>query len=260
MHSLTVTKIGGAKLAEPDFLEQLVHYATSLRKAGKALVIVHGGGPQIEQLHKDLDVPYEKIAGLRVTTQRSMPLVTQILCGSANKHLVATFVKAGIPAFGLSGVDGGFIRSSLLDQATYGRVGNDPQVDLRPLTTLVDANFLPVIAPVCLGTDGEPLNVNADSVALSVAIALKAETLEFVSDIEGVKTPNGIARQLDPRAIKSLIESSVVIGGMIPKLMAAADAAQRGVTCVRIGSLQGMLTGTATEIVKERLFEESAPS
>lgn len=260
MHSLTVTKIGGAKLAEPDFLAQLVLYAATLRNAGKGLVIVHGGGPQIEQLHKDLDVPYEKIAGLRVTTERSMPLVTQILCGSANKHLVSTFVKAGVSAFGLSGIDGGFLQCPFLDQKIYGRVGNDPRVDLRPLSALVAANLLPVIAPVCIGPDGGPVNVNADSVALSVAVALKAEKLEFVSDIEGVKTPNGIARQLDRSAIETLIESSVVIGGMIPKLMAAVDAVERGVTCVRIGSLQGMISGTATEVVKERLVEESAPS
>ena len=135
---IRVIKVGGAKLREPDYVAELARYVGELHRKGEAVVVVHGGGPEIGELHRDLGVPFTKHRGLRVTSERSMPLVTMVLCGLVSKRVVARFVSEGIPAVGLSGVDHGLLTAEFLNRAQLGRVGGPPRVNLEPLVQLLD--------------------------------------------------------------------------------------------------------------------------
>ncbi|MEX1024408.1 MAG: acetylglutamate kinase [Planctomycetota bacterium] len=251
--STTVLKIGGANLERPAYLEHLAQHVKTMHDRGERLVVVHGGGAEIGTLHDSLKVPFRKIDGLRVTSERSMELTMQVLSGSVNKRLVATFASVGLPALGLSGIDLGLLRADLLDEKLYGRVGNVQAVDSERLNWLLDAGLVVVLAPVSLGPDGRPVNVNADTAAHSVATALAANSLDFVSDIPGVRTradATHVADRLRIAEVRSLAaDPTVVHGGMRPKLRAAIAAVEGGVGRVRIGSLSGMGQNQATEIV-----------
>jgi acetylglutamate kinase len=213
------------------------------------LELVHGGGPEIGQLHERLGISFRKHHGLRVTTEKSMPIVTMVLCGLVNKRIVARLVAAGLPAVGLSGVDLGLLTTQFLNREDLGRVGGPPRVDTGLLRELLKQRRIPVLAPVCLGPDGAPTNVNADTVAHAIAAAMSATELEFLSDVPGVRMPHdGTARHLSPRRVERLLASTAIRGGMIPKLQAALAAVDAGIERVRIGNLDTLMENTATEI------------
>jgi acetylglutamate kinase len=250
-----VIKVGGSQLKETNGqgdnpIDRLGLHIRNLHQQGSAVVVVHGGGPEVGKLHNDLGMPYRLLRGLRLTPEESMPLVTMALCGLVNKRLVARLVALGLPAVGLSGVDLKLLRSNFLNRQALGRVGGPPQVDRSILGEFLENQRIPVLAPVCCGPDGEPINVNADTVAHAVAIAMCATSLDFVSDIPGVKTPDEVAaKRLSRTDISGLLTSSAVSEGMIPKLQAAAAAIDAGVGRVRVGNIDGILEDTATEIV-----------
>jgi len=245
----TVLKVGGAQLQGAAQLRRLSAYVARARGAGQAVVLVHGGGPEIGELHRQLALPFRKRRGLRVTPEGSMPLVTMVLCGLVNKRIVARLVSDGLPALGLCGVDRGALRAEFLNRKVLGRVGGPPRVDRARFAELLRAGQVIVLAPVCLGSDGEPVNVNADTVAHAVAAALAAARLEFVSDVAGIRTPQrGIADRLSAAEARQLLGSEAVTGGMIPKLQAALAALDTGIDRVRVGDLPGMMNDTATEI------------
>ena len=250
---LMVVKVGGANLTRPDYVRDLSRHLRARVQRGERIVVVHGGGPEIGALHDALDVPFTRVDGLRVTSEEGMRLATMVLCGLVNKRVVARLVSDGLPAMGLSGVDLGLLRSELLDPERLGRVGSAPAVDVTRLRVLLDAGLLPVIAPVSLGPDGEPVNVNADTAAHAIATALSATSLDFVSDIPGVRTRKGstrVAARLTVRDIQRLVsEGDVIRGGMIPKLESAVAAVAAGVGRVRVGNLGGLGRNTATEVV-----------
>lgn len=245
----TVIKVGGARLRDPAHVGRLAAYVGSIVRRGEAVLVVHGGGPEIAELHRNLDVAFTKHRGLRVTSEESMPLVTMVLCGLVNKRVVARFVADGIRAVGLCGVDYGLLTANLLDPEQLGRVGGPPRVDAARLWRVIDDSAVPVLAPVCLGRDGRPVNVNADTVAHAVSTALPATTLDFVSDVPGVRTAEAeVIPSLDAARIQGLLRGAEVSGGMIPKLQAALAAIDAGVERVRVGDLRGMQRGTATEV------------
>ncbi len=247
--STTVIKIGGARLREEADLAALAELVQQRRAKSERLVVVHGGGAEIGELHRALDLPFEKRLGLRVTSDASMPLVTMVLAGLVNTRLVARLLEAGVPALGLSGVDGGLLRSRFIDHATLGRVGGPPRVDASLLQRLLDTDQVLVVAPVCLGPDGAPVNVNADTAAHALATALRARSLDFISDVPGVLTSDGeVAPRLSSAEVQALLHGAAITGGMIPKLQAALAALDAGVQQVRVGDLQGMQCRTATEI------------
>jgi acetylglutamate kinase len=225
----------------------------ALRREGRRVIVVHGGGPEIGALHDALGVPFEKSDGLRVTHDEGMQITTMVLCGLVNKRVAARFVRDGIPAVGLSGIDLGLLRSDLIDEARFGQVGGPPRVRLERLERLLDEGLVPVIAPVSLGPDGQALNVNADTAAHAIATALSADTLDFVSDVPGVRTrPDSpvVARRLRVSEVQRLLDgSSVIKGGMLPKLRSAVAAVDGGVARVRVGDLAGMARGSATEVI-----------
>ena len=168
------------------------------------------------------------------------------LRASANLSLVRRLVFRGLPALGLSGVDLGLLKSNFVDRAKLGFVGTSPLVDAERLRGLVDAGYLPVIAPLCLGPAGEVLNVNADTVAQAVSTALRAEQLDFVSDVPGVYDDSGVRWQIRVPEVAKLLSQDSVTGGMVPKLQAALGALEAGVPRVRIGSLTTLRSDAAT--------------
>lgn len=243
---LQVVKVGGSLISIRSFADTLCDQLCERHRAGERLVIVHGGGPQIEALHERVGIPSRKRGGLRTTPPESIELVAMALRASANLSLVRRLVFRGLPALGLSGVDLGLLRSEFQDRASLGFVGASPTVDAGRLRGLVDAGYLPVIAPLCLGPAGEVLNVNADTVAQAVSSALQADRLDFVSDVPGVYDDSGVRWQIRVPEVNALLRQDAVKGGMIPKLQAALGALQAGVPKVRIGSLSTLRSDAAT--------------
>lgn len=247
--STTVVKVGGARLARVEDLDRLVGHVQELRTAGHRPVIVHGGGPEISELHRRLEVEVEKHDGLRVTRGEGMDLTVMVLCGTVRTRLVARFAAHGVPAVGISGADLGLLHAPLLDVDLLGRVGGPPTVDVAQLRRLLALDAVVIVTPVSLGPDGGLVNVNADDAAHAIATALQADSLDFASDIPGVRDDREeILGRLDPDDVRELIADGVVTGGMVPKLKAAVAALRAGVERVRIGDLTTLSDDRATEI------------
>ena len=211
-----VVKIGGSTLGEHDTtLEDIV----ALHKQGICPVVVHGGGKKITEWLDKLGVATEFKKGLRVTDEQSLEVVVAVLCGIVNKELVSAINKLGGKAVGLSGFDGGMIEAKVADEE-LGYVGDVKNVDAGPIKAVIDAGYIPVIAPG--GHDGKHmLNVNADSVAGEMAVALKADEMIFLTDVEGVRDKSGtMFSTLHKEEVGSLLDMEVLSGGMIPKIYA----------------------------------------
>lgn len=248
-----VLKVGGANLERPAYLELLCEHVDRLVRSGERVVLIHGGGTEITALHEQLGEPCRKENGLRVTSPRGLDITTMVLCGLVNKRVVAALIGRGVDAMGMSGVDAGLLRAELLDERKLGRVGDAPRVDPRGLVVLLDAGMVPVVAPVSLGPDGRPVNVNGDTAARSIAAALRADRLDFLSDVPGIRprpgSPDIVPRLTVAEAGELLQDGEVITGGMRPKLGSAIAALGAGVRRVRVGSLAGIGRGRATEVV-----------
>lgn len=248
----TVAKIGGAMLDDADELGRLCDHVAARVADGERLVLVHGGGPRISALHDALGEPRAAHEGLRVTSERGMEITTMVLCGLVNKTLVAALLARGVRAIGLSGIDLGMLRADLADPDRLGRVGDAPQVDVEAIVRWT-GGLVPVIAPVSLGPDGRPVNVNADTAARAIAGALGAARLDFVTDVPGVRgerSKSAPIRRLNAAEADDLLRHpTAVAGGMRPKLRSAVAAVRDGVTHVRVGNLGSLRSGTATEVV-----------
>lgn len=251
-HAITVLKVGGARLASAADLDRLADQVRALRRDGQRAVVVHGGGPEISDLHDRLGVPFEKVNGLRATSDDGMRVTTMVLCGAVRTRIVERLTARGIDCLGVSGVDLGLLRAPFADEAALGRVGGPPAVDADAFRRLLATGAALVVSPVSIGPDGRAVNVNADDAAHAVATALGARSLDFVSDIAGVRTGTGtVARRLGPAAVAELVASGAVHGGMVPKLRAAVAAVRAGVDRVRIGDLASMAAGSATVVTAE---------
>jgi acetylglutamate kinase len=168
-----------------------------------------------------------------------------VLAGRVNKRIVAHLQKHGLNAAGLSGVDGATLRSGLYKNGEWGRVGDIPTVNTHLLTTLIEADYLPVVCPVAYAEDYQPLNINADTSAAAVAGALRAQTFVFFTDVPGLKDGDGnTVSEIGPSGIAQMIETGVITGGMIPKIDAALHALKLGVGEVIIRSLASASSGT----------------
>lgn len=236
MSGLTVIKVGGNALAEADKVVQLI------RGMGlQNLVLVHGGGPQINGLLDRIGHQCSFKNGLRVTDAVTLDAVKMVLAGQVNTQFVSALQAAGLPAVGISGVDGGTLTAEVKDGGDLGFVGETPTVDPKLLHTLLQAGFLPVLAPLSAGTAGSELNVNADTTAAAVAAALGAERLIFLTDVAGVLDAKGeMLAQLSAEEVGTLHQTGVISTGMLPKLEAALYASAAGVPQVEIkGAQQG---------------------
>jgi acetylglutamate kinase len=227
---LIVVKIGGSTLGQNDTaLEDIV----ALQAAGQTLVVVHGGGSAATEWLKIHGVTSEFVDGLRVTGADAIDVVVAVFAGLVNKQLVASLQALGARAVGLSGADGGLLRTRQAD-ARLGYVGEVTAVDRRPIDALLTAGYMPVISSVGYWGDAPTklMNINADTVAGEVAAALGASDLVFLTDVAHVKDGDGKAIEaLRSGEVEVLIASGTASGGMIPKLRAGARAAAAGTRC-----------------------------
>ncbi|MGH2378361.1 MAG: acetylglutamate kinase [Candidatus Limnocylindria bacterium] len=219
-----VLKVGGS-LGES---EATVAQVAALHDGGRPLVVVHGGGPLVGEWSRRAGLETRFVRGLRVTDEPTRDVAIAVLAGLANKTLVAALVARGVPAVGLSGIDGGMLRAERED-AELGLVGRVSLVDSALIEDLVDAGRVPVIAPAAIGPAGEILNVNGDTAAGAIAASLGARLLAFVTDVPGVRGKDGrIVARLDRERSVALLGEGTILGGMIPKVEACLLAAAAG--------------------------------
>lgn len=224
-----VIKYGGAAMVHAELKDAFVQDLVLLQLVGIRPVVVHGGGPQINEWLDKLAIPSEFVDGIRVTSAEAVEVVEMVLVGHVNRTIVQKIQSVGGRAVGLSGKDGGLVRArkappkqTSTGPRDMGQVGEVVAVDPSVIDHLDDAAFIPVIAPVAAGEEGETLNLNADTFASALAVALKAEKLVLITDVEGVKDAEGkrIA-SLTAAEARALISQGTAKGGMIPKLLAA---------------------------------------
>jgi acetylglutamate kinase len=234
--SVRVVKLGGRTQSAPELPATL---AAAARATGTQLVVVHGGGDEVSAMQRQLGLEPTFVGGRRVTSEADLSVVRMLLSGTINKRLVAQLLTAGARAVGLSGEDAGLITARVTD-ATFGRVGRDVQSSPAVVRDLLASGWLPVVSPVARdreSADGSGLNVNGDDAATALAVALHADELCFVSDVDGVLDNGVVVPQLDRASIAALAARGVVQGGMLAKLDAALDALDAGVGAIRIGTL-----------------------
>ncbi len=234
-----VIKYGGHAMENEELQYCFAQDVSLLKFIGINPVIVHGGGPQIGELLKKLGGKSEFVGGMRVTDSATMEAVEMTLAGKINKSIVTLINKAGGKAIGLSGRDGSMIEAKKLLVETKDSDGNIFKADIGLVGEVINVNtealeavsshFIPVIAPVGVGKDFQAYNINADSVAGSIAAALKAEKLLLLTDVDGVKDANGERISTIYKSdIKGLKDSGVLYGGMLPKIDCAATAIDGG--------------------------------
>jgi acetylglutamate kinase len=269
-----VIKYGGHAMVDEELKLAFAKDIVLMKYVGIKPVIVHGGGPQISQMMERLGLKPVFIEGQRVTDEETMNVVEMVLVGTVNKQIVSLINQVGGRAVGLSGRDGDLIQVEKMTIYKYigedrppeiidiGRVGKVKKVNPEVLFTLLERDFIPVIAPVGVGDDGQAYNVNADLVAGALAGALQAEKLIYLTDVEGVKDAEGkLISTLKVSEVEELISSGVARGGMIPKLKSARKAISQGVKKVHIidGRVPHSLIielftdeGLGTQILEER--------
>ena len=238
-----VLKYGGHAMIDEKLRDSFARDVTVMKLVGIRPIVVHGGGPQIDQTLSSLGVTSERIDGLRVTDDKTMEIVEMVLGGKVNQEIVSLMCTHGARAVGLSGKDDSFLLAERVTQMKTkngqlvdpGRVGRVTEVRTSILEQLVSGGFVPVIAPVAVDAEGRSLNVNADTVAGAVAAATKAEKLVLMTDIDGVRGADGeIASSMSAAEVRQLIEDGVISGGMIPKVQCALDAIDAGVRKVHV--------------------------
>lgn len=239
-----VIKYGGNAMTDPVLKAAFARDVVLLKAVGMNPVVVHGGGPQIEELLKRIGKKGEFIQGMRVTDAETMDIVEMVLGGQVNKEIVNLINQAGGKAVGLTGKDGNFIRAKKLmmeskdkpgDVIDIGQVGEVTKIDPSLIAFLDTGDFIPVIAPIGVGDKGETYNINADVVAGKLAEILKAEKLILLTNTPGVLDKNGkLLTGLTPQGIDELVKDGTLSGGMLPKISSALDAARAGVKSVHI--------------------------
>ena len=239
-----VIKYGGNAMTDPRLQAAFARDVVLLKLVGLNPVVVHGGGPQIEDLLKRVGKKGEFVQGMRVTDAETMDVVEMVLGGQVNKDIVNLINQAGGKAVGLTGVDGTFIRAKKLmmedkdkpgDVIDIGQVGEITKIDPSLIAFLDSGDFIPVIAPIGVGPEGETYNINADVVAGKLAEVLKAEKLVLLTNTPGVLDKAGnLLTGLTPKKIDALVADGTLSGGMLPKIASALDAAKSGVKSVHI--------------------------
>ncbi len=237
-----VVKFGGNAMTDDALKAGFARDVALLKLVGMNPVVVHGGGPQIEQMLAKLGKKGEFIQGMRVTDRETMDVVEMVLGGTVNKEVVELINQAGGKAVGLTGQDGVFIRAKKMllpgkdnGMVDLGQVGEIESIDPAVISALENGGFIPVVAPIGTGADGTTYNINSDLVAGKLAEILRAEKLVVLTNTPGVLDKNGkLLTGLTPRRIDDLVAKGVISGGMLPKIGSALDAARNGVKSVHI--------------------------
>ncbi|MDR3685580.1 MAG: acetylglutamate kinase [Coriobacteriia bacterium] len=227
-----VIKYGGAAMTNPKLREQVASDIVLMKLVGINPVIVHGGGPEITSYMERLDMKVEFFNGLRVTTDEAMELVRMVLVGKVNPELVGAINVHGRYAVGVSGDDGNLVTAKQRDPR-LGRVGDVTAIDTTIIDKLIEDDFIPVVATVAAGEDGGSYNVNADSVASELAVALDADKVIFLTDVDGLYADfdekSSLISALTPDEAEEMIVNDLLGGGMVPKVAACVAALRGGV-------------------------------
>ncbi|MEX0754454.1 MAG: acetylglutamate kinase [Actinomycetota bacterium] len=233
---VVVIKYGGAAMDRSPLVRPFAEDVALLLHSGIRPVIVHGGGPQVTEVSSQLGIETTFVDGLRVTDAATLDVATMVLAGKLNTDVVSGLRSGGVPAVGLSGVDGGLLQARRQTAPDLGFVGEIVQVDGRVAGTLLDAEFVPVIASIASDEAGQVFNVNADVAAAELAVALGAEKLVFVVDVPGIIGPKGdlLSELGSQECLDLLAADGVIAGGMIPKLESAVRAVKAGVRRVHL--------------------------
>ena len=242
-----VVKYGGNAMENEELKNSFARDIVLMKLVGFNPVIVHGGGPQISQLLKRIGKESRFVDGMRVTDSETMDVVEMVLGGLVNKEIVNNINRHGGCAVGLTGKDGDLIHARKLtitrqspelkapEIIDIGHVGEVASIDKSIVETLTAGNFIPVIAPIGVGKDGQSYNINADLVAGKIAEVLRAEKLILLTDTAGVKDKQGnLLTGLDARRVQELIDDGTIHGGMLPKIACALDAIRGGVKAAHI--------------------------
>lgn len=235
-----VIKYGGSALVEGAVRDTVMQDIALMKLVGIRPVVVHGGGPEINAMLKRLGVEPAFLNGLRVTDGQTMEIVEMVLAGKINKDITTELQMQGIKAAGISGKDGGTLRAKkkAAQGADLGFVGEISAVDTGLLTALIERDFVPVVSSVAMGEEGQSYNINADYAAVSVAVALSAEKLVFLTDVPGILEragdENSLLSEIGADALEAMIRSGEITGGMIPKATCAIDATRAGVKNVHV--------------------------
>lgn len=240
-----VVKYGGNAMINEKLRNHVMEDVTLLKFIGINPVLVHGGGPDISDMLKRLSIPSSFRGGLRVTNAETMSVAQMVLVGKTNKEIVARLNQKGAKAIGISGIDGRLIECDKMthdhegNPLDLGFVGTIVRINTHVLETLAGDEYIPVVAPIGTGENGESYNINADTVAAEIAAALKAEKLITLTDVEGVKTKNEqgedmVVSTLNEAEISDFIERGIIQGGMIPKVMGCLETVKRGVNRAHI--------------------------
>src|SRR4051794_27828547 len=260
---IVVVKYGGHAMGEEETALRFGRDIALLEQVGVNPVVVHGGGPQINAMLKRLNVQSTFVHGLRVTDEAMLDVVEMVLAGPVNKQVAEAITRAGAIAVGISGKDGGLVRARKLtrrvrdpengaeQELDLGYVGEPESVDTKVLKLLIGADIVPVVAPVGVGADGQTYNINADTVAGAIAGALGAERLLMLTDVSGVKGPDGkLIPEMTVAEVKAGIEAGWISGGMIPKVETCIYAIEKGVKAAVI------LDGRVPHAVLHELFTD----
>jgi acetylglutamate kinase len=236
-----VIKYGGSTMMSPEQEETILQDITLLKYIGANPVVIHGGGPAINTMLERLGIESKFHNGLRITDAATMDVVQMVLMGKINKDVVSKLNGLGAKSIGLCGKDANLIevvKKPPRDGVDYGFVGQVSKVNVKLLEMLAHEEYIPVIAPIGAGPDGQSYNINADTVAGEVAAALKAEKLMFLTDVDGVRMnpddPSTLISVISVDNVYRLIEQKVISGGMIPKVMGCIKGIEQGVNRTHI--------------------------
>lgn len=253
-----VVKYGGAAMRSEELTRSILEDVTLLRFVGMNPVLIHGGGPEINRMLEALDIESHFIDGLRVTDDATMDVVQMVLAGKINKGIVAEMNSMGAQAIGMCGIDGNVLQARKQqrnDGVDLGNVGEVTGVNAKLLHTLTSEGYIPVIAPVGVGENGESYNINADVAAAAVASALEAEKLIYLTDTDGIRTrlndPESLLYVTSKTDILNMIADGRIAGGMLPKASSCLKALASGVHRAHI------LNGTIPHPLILEIFTDS---
>ena len=236
-----VIKYGGNAMISEELRKAVISDIILLKLVGMNVVVIHGGGPEISAMLKKTGKESRFVNGLRYTDEETMDIVQMVLCGKVNKDLVATLNRSGGNAIGLCGLDGGMLKAvrRTEDGVDYGLVGDIVEVDPKPIEDAIAGGFIPVISTVAQGIDAETsYNINADTAAAKVAMALHAEKLILLTDVRGLlrdkNDESTLISRIHPSDVPRLMKEGVIAGGMIPKIDCCVEAVRSGVARTHI--------------------------
>ncbi|HCV85954.1 MAG TPA: acetylglutamate kinase [Deltaproteobacteria bacterium] len=253
-NQIIVIKYGGAAMIEEALKTSFAQDIVLLQSLGMRPVVVHGGGPEVSKVTQSLGQKVSFVDGLRVTSAENLKVAEMVLSGNLNKEIITHLQTFGGKAVGLSGKDGNLIQADkkkLASGIDLGYVGTIRQINPELLHLLIREQFIPVISPIGMGSSGETYNINADTVAAAIAVALEARKVIFMTDVDGVLSDRKeLISYLNTATAEDLIANKVISGGMVPKIQAALDCVKANVRSAHI------INGTDPHSVIAELFTD----